>query len=780
MSWSRELSGVPAGTSSRRWTLTASLAVAGLLAAGCSPASREARFMKRGKAYLEKKDYARAVLEFRNAEKVMPNDAEPYFQEGIAFIGLDNYRLALRSLTRATQLDPKNVAAQVKLTQLLSSSQNEPSLHRAEEQGKTALSLSPDNPDTLDALALTELKLGNADDAARYLEQVLGKFPQRLRSSITLAVVKLSHHDVAGAEQILKKAVSEAPQSAEPLVALGELYLVLRKTGDAEASLRRALDLDPRNATALQQLAGIEAAAGRSDQAEELYRRLTALGDKRFRSVHARYLLQTGKTDAGIAELQKLYRQDPADRDTRTRLVAAYARQNRLPDARGVLEAVLKVNRQDVEARLQKAEIELLGGNWTDAQNDLSDVLHFRPDSAQAHFLLSRVRLAQGDPLNRRHELALALSLNPKLVRVRIELARALTLAGTPSAAVDLLDQTPDDQKQTLPVIEERNWALLGSRNYPELHKGIENGMALRRTRDLLVQDAMLKIVNRDWSRARSSLEEVLKKAPSDLQALDLLAQTYADQKQPKLAIQKIRYYAARNPQSADVRLLLGRLLLAEGKADEARAAIVSAQAADAKNAAAGLALAQLDRAAGRSDAARRTLSALLASKDLDRDSQIAAHMQMGSLEDAAGNREAELEHWQKVVDLDRSNVFALNNLAYVLLNYTKRPDEALKYALRAHQLAPENPDIEDTLGWVLYLKGVYPTALQHLEHAVSQDGNGTGPNFTVRKYHLAMACFKNGDRTRGLRMFESAHKLDPDTPEARMAEALKDTSKQP
>ena len=154
------------------------------------------------------------------------------------------------------------------------------------------------------------------------------------------------------------------------------------------------------------------------------------------------------------------------------------------------------------------------------------------------------------------------------------------------------------------------------------------------------------------------------------------------------------------------------------------------------------------------------------------------AKLAQRSIEEAAGNRQAELEHWQKVVDLDGSNVFALNNLAYILLNYAKRPDEALKYAMRAHQLAPENSDIEDTLGWVLYLKGVYPTALEHLEHAVSSDGNRTGPNFTVRKYHLAMACFKNGDRTRGLRVFESAHKLDPDTPEARMAEALKDAPK--
>jgi Tfp pilus assembly protein PilF len=129
-------------------------------------------------------------------------------------------------------------------------------------------------------------------------------------------------------------------------------------------------------------------------------------------------------------------------------------------------------------------------------------------------------------------------------------------------------------------------------------------------------------------------------------------------------------------------------------------------------------------------------------------------------------------------VDFDRSNVLALNNLAYVLLNYANRPDDAIKYAVRAQQLAPDNPDIEDTLGWALYLKGVYPTALQHLEDAVNRDGSGTGPNPTVRKYHLAMACFKNGDRTRGLRVLEAARKLDPNTPEAQMAEAVKNAPK--
>ena len=113
-------------------------------------------------------------------------------------------------------------------------------------------------------------------------------------------------------------------------------------------------------------------------------------------------------------------------------MVAAYARFNHLPEARKLLDKVLNTNRQDVEALLQKSEIELADGKLGDTQNDLSQVLHYRPDSAKAHFLMSRVHLARGDVVNRQRELAAALSLDPSLMQVRIELARCSPLAGRP------------------------------------------------------------------------------------------------------------------------------------------------------------------------------------------------------------------------------------------------------------------------------------------------------------------------------------------------------------
>ena len=76
-------------------------------------------------------------------------------------------------------------------------------------------------------------------------------------------------------------------------------------------------------------------------------------------------------------------------------------------------------------------------------------------------------------------------------------------------------------------------------------------------------------------------------------------------------------------------------------------------------------------------------------------------------------------------------------------------------------------------MGWAFYRKGIYGLAVEHLAHAVARDGTQTSPSTNVRKYHLAMAYFKNGDSRRGMTTLEAALKLAPDIPEAHMAESV-------
>ena len=131
------------------------------------------------------------------------------------------------------------------------------------------------------------------------------------------------------------------------------------------------------------------------------------------------------------------------------------------------------------------------------------------------------------------------------------------------------------------------------------------------------------------------------------------------------------------------------------------------------------------------------------------------------------GDLAGAVEHLRRVVEISPDNPQALNNLAYLLAEYRQKPDEALAYAEKAHELAPDNPELADTLGWVLYRKGLYREALPQLERAASQSPNA------VWKYHLAMAYAKFGDQKRGRAALDAALKLNPNVPEAKMAQAL-------
>ena len=82
--------------------------------AGCSftPRQKEADFLRKGREFLEKKDYARAILQFQNAAKSVPNDAEPYYQLGRAGVASGNAVGAYAALKKAVELNPNHAGAQ--------------------------------------------------------------------------------------------------------------------------------------------------------------------------------------------------------------------------------------------------------------------------------------------------------------------------------------------------------------------------------------------------------------------------------------------------------------------------------------------------------------------------------------------------------------------------------------------------------------------------------------------------------------------------------------------
>ena len=741
------------------------LLIAALAVTGCrrTPEAKMAKFLAEGEKQLEKKDYPRAILQFRNAVQAKPKEAEPYYQLGLAYLASGDPRKAFASLRKTLDLNPKHTAAQLRLAELMSTSRNKKDLAEAENYVAQVLSASPDNVDALNTLAFTELKLGKPEDAEQHLQQALQKFPASLLTSVNLARLKLRQKDLKGAEEVLKQAVAHAPKSPEPAAALGQLYNVLGRFPEAEQQFRGALAINPKYGPALRNLGALQIRAGQIGPAEQTYKQLSSIHEKEYKPLYALYLFHVGRHAEAIAELQRLAKDDPADRNMRTALVQAYLAENRVAEAEKVLGDALSKNSKDVDALLQRSRIYVARGKYTEAQADLTQVLGIRRDSAEAaeaHHILSKVQQARGDAANRQQELTEALRVNDKYLPARLELAEVLIASNAARSALNLLNEAPGNQKKLAQVVIQRNWALLYAGDLAELRTEIDRVLAVARVPEVLLQDAALKLKQKNFAGARSPLEGVLKHNPADLRALDMLMRSYAGQKQPAAGLQKVKEYAALAPKSAPVQLFLGRVLLGSGDAAGARKAFEAAKAAAAGYYPADLALAKLDIDEGKGDAARKSLSALIDRKT----GRVEAHVLLASLDSKVGNQPAAIEHYRRVLEIDPRNAVTLNNLAYLLAEKTSQPDEALKYAEQAKEIAPASSEVDDTLGWIYYRKGIYTTAVKYLETATANS------SAAVRKYHLAMAYLKAGDLKQGQQTLEAALKIDSKLPEAQAA----------
>lgn len=742
-----------------RWAIC--VGVATLLFSGCSqsPQAREAKFLEKGKKEFLKQNYAVAVLHFKSAAQAQPRDAEPYYQLGLAYLASRDFTTAASCFRKAAELNPKHTGAQLKLAELMATSRSKPVLEDAQKRSQEILKLLPEDADALNVLAITELKLGKPESAEAHLEEALRKSPGSLKSSVALARTRLARKDVAGAEEALKQATAQAPKSPEALAYLAGFYRALGRLPEAEQELQRALVIDPKHGPALIALGAMQVSAGHPELAEQTYRRVAALPDKRYKPIHALYLFQSGKGAEAVLEFEKLAKEDPSDRNLRTDLVKAYLSLNRVGDAEKILTAALKKNGLDTDAMLQRSRIYLASGKLAEAETDLHQVLHFRNDSAEAHYLLSKVGLGRNDIASQKDELGQTLRLDARFLAARIDLARVLLANRGGEAALQLLDQVPQDQKSSVFLILQRNWVLLALEQKTEARKGIDQLLATGKVPEALLQDAALKMEDKDYAGARVSIEGVLSRTPDDVRALNLMVQSYAAQKQLSNGLQKAREYAQAHTASAPVQLFFGELLSSSGDRAGARKALETAIADRPGLLEAELALAELDTAEGKRDEARRRLAALLSTHP----GSIAGHMLSAQLEGIEGKNAAAIEQYRKVLSLDEKNVFALNGLAYLLAE-SRQADEGIKYAQKAKELAPDNAAVDDTLGWTYFQKGLYAMAVPYLEGATAKEGTAR------RKYHLAMAYLKTGDQKRGRQTLDAAIKMDPNLPEAQAA----------
>jgi tetratricopeptide (TPR) repeat protein len=736
------------------------------LACGChrSPEHEAAAAIEKGKKYLESKDYPHAILEFRIALKNAPASAEAFYQAGLAYLDMLDVPAAYVNLKKAVEIDPKHTGAQGRLAELLSASHDPERLKEASEIASNVLKLAPDDVSARNALAISQFELGDKASAEAALKETLATGKADARSVVNLSLMRMYDKDPAGALNVLREGAAKNPKSSELALLLARMYAATKDTASAEKEFRRATEVDPKNPMCWATLASFYAASNRPADAEKAYRAASQTDDPKYKHFLGMYYWSTRNADAAIKEFERVADADPKDREARNRLVTAYRQSNREADADRVLQRAFSQNPKDFEARMGHAQSLARMGKMDEAANVLRLAVSDSRDSFEAHYLLSKIYSAKRQFRLQQQELDEALKVNPAFLAARLDLSQSQVALGRYDAALDVLEKAPKDQKTTLPWQIALNWALLSKGDVEKARSSIEGTLKRGPVKEALLQRAFLEIQTKQLPAARTDLNQLLAQDAQSVRALDALGSSYLPDMEA--AVKAVGEHAAKTPASLPVQFAYSLWLSRAGKIDQAGSVLVALKSAAPGELSLDIRLGELALASRDIDGARKWLAPVVA-----QNAKIArAQMLLGHVESISGNADAAVAHYRAVAELEPENVEAFNNLASLLSTKDgasrETMDEAYRFAQKAKELAPSDPNISDTLGWVLYRQGLYAAALPQLEAA-------TGSPNPVTRYHLAMAYAKAGDRERAVKEFAQAQKIAPQMPEARQAEEL-------
>lgn len=517
----------------------------------------------------------------------------------------------------------------------------------------------------------------------------------------------------------------------------------------------------------------------------------TSRGDLTARTVFqvliGELALQRGQIDLGVSSYADLARRtrDPRVLERATE-VAAYARQFDLaydlaktwvevepdsPKARQTLTTLLVVlNRTDELAPQLSSLLEQdkanLGENLMRLNRmlvrhpDRQAVLRLvekvtapYPDVPEAHFALATAAANANEPTRAEAEVEKALKLRPDWEMAAL-LRAQLQAHQSPSLAIDNLARFVDKH----PAAKDARMALarmlISEKRYDEARRHFDRLLAdAPDNPEVIYPVAMLSLQQNDLSTGKTQLEKLLQTDFPDKGTVHFfLGQIEEEQKHPDAALSQYEQVTA-GDQFIPARARAAQILAQQGKFDEARNFIQSTPGrTDQEQAQLVLAESQLLREAKRYEEASAVLEKALAKYPDNTDVLYDAAL----LAERQGRIDVLEAHLRHLIQIKPDHAHGLNALGYSWADRNIRLTEAHDLIARAMTLAPDDPFIMDSMGWVLFRQGKLDESLKTLEQAYKRKPD---PEIAA---HLSEVLWSMDRKDDARRLLREAAKKDP------------------
>lgn len=739
-----------------RRTLIPAACVLTLILVGACRKPSAAEHTRRGNELFDKQDFSQAIIEYRTALQANPKLGATRLKLAEAYAKVKDLKNAMREYVRAADLLPANVEAQIRAGNVLLLAR---AFEDAKARAERAIAIDPKNTQAqiLRGNALAGLK--DLDGAMTEYQEAIALDPKQTDAYTNLASLQYAKGQREEAEATFKKAVDAAPQSLEARLALANFYWASQRTEESETVLKTAHALDPKHPMANRALGVFYLATKRSAEAEPYFVALNASKSTESTSLTlADYYTSVARYDDARRVLSELATHEASLATATVRLAAIDAREGQRAQALERIRGLLAKQPKHAAALFMSARLLLADGKRDEALTAAQAVVANEPASqtaAAAHQLAGGIHAATDhldDAIKSYEEV---LKLQPRPYTASLALARLHLMKGAVDKSFTYTQQAlaiqPDnpDAKAFLVRVQVGRG---------ELAKAIEEVAALEKAYPTVSTvynlKALTQLASKQTEAARASYAQALQLTPQDREALAGLSRLDVATGHAREATTRVDARLTEPSPDASTLLMAARTYGAAGDLEKMEKTLRRAIDADpARLQAYGL-LAQLYLRQNRLPEAEKNYREVIARNPRS----VSASTMLGMLYYQQGRLQEAEKEYQRILAVDAGAAVAANNLACIYLDANRSMDEALQLAQTAQQRLPDEPHVNDTLGWIYFKKNMLPKAIEHLEASVKKL-----PKDATVQYHLGMAYKQSGNWEKARLSLTEALTLKPD-----------------
>ena len=559
-------------------------------------------------------------------------------------------------------------------------------------------------------LVRVQLAQGSVDEAIGSAQRLSEALPDSPVTNIASGMVAMQQREYERAIDSLRRAEAVVGNDPEVRALLGSAHLAAGNLAQAEQHLAASVAVTP-HPEAVRLLAETRIRQGRvaaAIQALELVDDEQISRDPRLAAMLGAAHIDNGNPSVAISVLSEALALAPTDPALSLTLARAYLANGRAEEAGRVIGSAAALG-SDLEFASKLAiALSQLQAQGPAAALQYTNTLISEDANAGAHVIAALVNSVTAGPAAARESVDQALRLDPDFVPGRL-LAAALEIEG---------GRTTEAQQHFEHVLS--------------IQPG-HNGAAVGLTQ-LLASAG-------DFEGARAVLRAAVSENPS-IESLSAQGELERRLGNADGALEISQEIKDRYPQRSAGHELEGRILAAQQRNEAAWHAYQTAYEIEPR-------LDTLEAAVAASHQAGNSgWETLLRERLRATPDDLRVRLMFAEGLQSAGRTADALDEYERVIAGDGRNIIALNNAAW--LAHEAGAPGALEYAERARSLAPENPAVLDTYGWLLTESGRAREGLAELERAA-----GMVPRSLEIRYHLAVAQAETGSNDAARRTIE-------------------------